>query len=112
VRRGEIWWAELADPVGSEPGYARPVVIVSADRFNTTSIATVCVVFLYSNLSQARHPGNVTLLSRDTGLDRDSVANITQIGTIDKQQARTRIGAVPPSQMRDIDDGLRMALQL
>jgi mRNA interferase MazF len=112
VRRGEIWWVELADPSGSELGYSRPVVMISADRFNATSIATVSVVFVYSNLTLAGHPGNVLLLGRDTGLDRDSVANVTQIGTLDRQQMRTRIGAVPPSVMREIDAGLRLALQL
>ena len=112
MKRGEIWWAELPDPVGSEPGYARPVVIISADRFNATAIDTVTVVYLYANLAVGRHPGNVTLLSRDTGLDRDSVANVTQLGTIDKQHVQRRIGAVPPTRLRDFDDGLRLALQL
>jgi mRNA interferase MazF len=112
VRRGEIWWAELSDPVGSEPGFSRPVIIVSADRFNESAIATISVVYIYSNLALNRHAGNVLLTSRDTGLNRDSIANVTQIGTIDKQQARSRIGAVPPSQMVMIDAGLRLALQL
>jgi mRNA interferase MazF len=112
VTRGEIWWAELDDPIGSVPGFSRPVIIVSADHFNTTSIATITVVFIYSNLTLSRHPGNLLLASRDTGLDRDSVANVSQIGTIDKQQARYRMGAMPPSLMARLDDGLRLALQL
>jgi mRNA interferase MazF len=112
VIRGEIWWAELADPAGSEPGFSRPVLLVSADRFNTTKISTVIVVYIYSNLSHGRHPGNVLLTSKDTGLDRDSIANVTQIGTLDKLQVRTRIGAVPPSQMLLVDDGLRKSMQL
>ena len=112
MRRGEIWWAELPDPVASEPGYSRPVVIISSDRFNVSAINTVAVVYLYSNLAVGGHPGNVILASRDTGLDRDSVANVTQIGTIDKQHLPRRMGAVPPSRLRDIDDGLRLALQL
>lgn len=112
MRRGEIWWAELSDPIGSAPGFSRPVIVVSADRFNNTSIATITVVYIYSNLSHARHLGNVVLPSRDTGLDRDSIANVTQVGTIDKQQARARIGAVPPSLMLQIDAGLRLALAL
>jgi mRNA interferase MazF len=112
VRRGEIWWAELSDPIGSSPGFSRPVVIISADRFNTTSIATISVIYVYSNLALGRYSGNVVLNSADTGLDRGSIANVTQIGTIDKQQALSRIGVVPPSLMRDIDAGLRLALQL
>jgi mRNA interferase MazF len=112
VRRGEIWWAELPEPSGSEPGHSRPVLIISDDRFNTTSLATVCVLYLYSNLSHTRHPGNVVLASRDTGLDRDSIANVTQLGTLDKQTVRRRIGAVPPTQMLWVDAGLRLALGL
>lgn len=112
VSRGEIWWLDLGVPIGSASGYLRPGVIVSSDRFNDSRINTVIVVPVYSNLDYARHPGNVVLAAHETGLDRDSVANITQVSAIDHQQLGQRIGAVPPSRMAQIDDGLRLALAL
>ena len=112
VSRGEIWWLDLGVPVGSAPGYLRPGVIVSSNRYNRSRISTVIVVPLYSNAAYARHPGNVILAAHDTGLDRDSVANITQVSAVDRQQLGQRIGAVPPSLMAQLDDSLRLALAL
>jgi mRNA interferase MazF len=110
VRRGELWWVDLGSPVGSAPGYERPSVIVSADRFNKSQLNTVIVVPLYSNLDYARHAGNVLLTTLVTGLDRDSVANVTQLGSVDRQQLLRQVGAVPPSLMAQLDDGLRLVL--
>ena len=112
MRRGEIWWADVLEPIGSEPGFSRPAVIISADSFNSTTIKTVIVVLLYSNLNLVRHPGNVLLAARQAGLDRDCVANVTQIATVDRQQLSHQIGMLPPSLMTRIDSGLRLALQL
>jgi mRNA interferase MazF len=112
VSRGQIWWVDLAEPVGSEPGYSRPGIVISANQFNRTQIATVTICMLYSNLSVARHPGNVLLRAADVGLNRDSVANVTQIMTVDRHVLRDLIGAVPPSVMQQIDDGLRLAFDL
>jgi mRNA interferase MazF len=87
-------------------------VIVSADRFNDTALNTITVTSVFSNMQYARHAGNVVLPASTTGLNRDSVANVTQTGAIDRKLLIQRIGAVPPSLMRDIDAGLRLALQL
>ena len=84
VAQGEIWWADLGDPAGSAPAFRRPVVIVQGDAFNRSRIATVVCVPLTSNLKWADAPGNVALTPRDTGLTRPSVANVSQIVTVDK----------------------------
>ena len=97
--RGELWWLDFGEPVGSTPGRQRPAVIVSSDRFNRSAIGTVIVVPLYSNMNHARHPGNVVLRAADTGLHTDSVANVSQVGSVDRSQILHRIGAVP---FRDI----------
>ena len=112
MKRGELWWLDLGEPVGSAPDYERPCIIASADHFNRSALNTVSVVLVYSNLRLARHPGNVLLPASDTGLNRDSVASVTQIGTVDLQQLDRNIGVLPPSLMCKIDDGLRLALQL
>ena len=79
VQQGEVWWAELPDPVGSGPGFRRPVLIVQGQALNNSRIATVICVPLTSNLRWETAPGNVRLPAQSTGLPKDSVANVSQI---------------------------------
>lgn len=110
--RGEIWWANLPDPVGSEPGYRRPVLVVQDDTFTQSRINTVVVVVITSNTQLAEAPGNVLLPREISGLSRDSVANVSQIFTIDKTFLTERIGSLPDYLQEEIDEGLRMVLYL
>ncbi len=86
ISQGEVWWADLGQPVGSAPGFRRPVVIVQNDSFNRSHIATCVVVPLTSNARWADAPGNVALAASDIGLPKDSVANVSQIFTVDRSQ--------------------------
>ena len=110
--RGEIWWAQLPDPVGSEPGYRRPVLIVQDDTFTQSRIRTVIVVIITSNVELANAPGNILLPSDATGLSRDSVVNVSQVLTVDKAFLTERIGSLPVSLQEEVDDGLRVVLYL
>ena len=110
--RGEIWWASLRAPSGSEPGYRRPILIVQADSFNRSKINTVIAVAITSNLRLAQAPGNVRLTKRQSGLKRDSVANVSQLITLNKSFLTGRVGRVPESKLREVDDGLRLVLGL
>jgi len=110
--RGEVWWAELPDPVASEPGFRRPVVIVSSNAFNRSRIRTVSAVVLTSNLRLSEAPGNVLLAAAESGLPKDSVANVSQVVTLGKGILSGRCGRIPPRGMKAIDDGLRLALSL
>jgi mRNA interferase MazF len=112
IERGEIWWAELRSPAGSEPGYRRPLLIVQSNDFNKSRINTIIALALTSNLKLADAPGNVMLPKKLTRLPKDSVANVSQIITIDKQFLSDPIGRVPVSIMRRIDAGMRLALSL
>ncbi|MGH6917644.1 MAG: type II toxin-antitoxin system PemK/MazF family toxin [Geminicoccaceae bacterium] len=112
MQRGELWWASLPAPRGSEPGYRRPVVIVQSDAFNRSRIRTVIVVPLTSNLRLKAAPGNVFLAAEGTGLDRDSVIKVSQAITLDKAFLRDRIGRIPIAKLREIDEGLRLVLAL
>ena len=85
ISQGEIWWADLPEPVGSGPGYRRPVVVVQGEAFNRSRIATAVCVPLTSNLDWADAPGNVLLPARATGLPKDSVANVAQLVTLDRE---------------------------
>lgn len=112
VARGELWWADLGAPRGSSPAWRRPVLIVSADAFNRSRIQTVTAVAVTSNVRLARAPGNVLLAAGAGGLDRDSVANVTQVVTVDRRVLGARIGALTRGLMNAVDDGLRLALRL
>jgi len=112
IRRGDIWWAELPAPRGSEPGFRRPVLVVQANDFNRSQIATVLTVLLTSNLGIAAAPGNVPLRRKETKLPKDSVANVSQVYTVDKSFLVQRVGALSDQLMRKIEDGLRLVLAL
>ena len=111
-RRGEIYWADLREPVGSEPGYRRPVLVVSSDAFNRSGINTVLAIAVSSNVDLAQAPGNVDLPSARTGLRRHSVANVTQVLTLDKTRVGGRAGAVDHPTMQRVEAGLRLVLGL
>lgn len=112
IHRGEIYWVDLREPAGSEPGRRRPVLVVSSDRFNQSRIDTVMAVAITSNLRLAAAPGNVEISSETSGLDRDSVANVSQIVTLDKALLSDWVGRVDPATMRLIDVGMGLALDL
>lgn len=110
--RSEIWWAKLPDPLGSEPGYRRPILIIQDDTFTQSRLRIVVVAVITSNVELAKAPGNV-LLPRDiTGLPKDSVVNVSQIITVDKTFLTERIGALPSSLQEEVDEGLRLVLYL
>ena len=112
IRRGEIWWAELGDPRGSEPGFRRRVLVVQGDAFDRSHIATVIVVAITSDLRLAEAPGNVRLQCRDRRLPRDSVANVSQVLTLDRRHLSTRVARLPKRIVRSVDEGLRLVLEL
>ena len=112
MERGEIWWAHLPDPVASEPGFRRPVLIVQSNAFNRSRIRTVIVVVLTSNLRLSEAPGNVFVPASESGLPKDSVANVSQVITVDRTFLTEKCGPLPPHLIRSIDEGLRLALSL
>lgn len=112
VARREVWWADLEEPRESEPGFRRPIVVVQADAFNRSRLRTVVAVALTSNTRYLDVPGNVLLPGLVTGLPRDSVANVTQIVTVDEDYLDERVGRIPRRLMRRVDSGLRLILDL
>jgi mRNA interferase MazF len=112
VERGAIWWADLAEPRGSEPGFRRPLLIVQADAFNRSRIQTVVAVVLTSNLRLVEAPGNVLIPARVSGLPKDSVANVSQVITIDRDFLLEPAGKLDAKSLRQVEDGLRLVLHL
>jgi mRNA interferase MazF len=112
ARRGEIWWAALGRPHGSEPGYRRPVLVLQIDEFNESPIQTVVVATLTSNLRLAQASGNVLCSRRQTGLAKASVVNVSQVATIDKTRLLERVGTLPGRLLAEVEEGLRLVLGL
>ncbi len=110
IAQGDVCWADLADPVGSAPGFRRPVVVVQGDAFNRSRIATVVCVPLTSNPKWADAPGNVILHARSTGLPKDSVANVSQIVALDRSLLTERVGHVSRKQMALLFAGIDIVL--
>ena len=110
IAQGDIWWAELPAPTGSEPGFRRPVAVVQGDSFNRSRISTVVCVSLTSNLRLAAAPGNVELSASSTGLPKDSVANVSQLVTLDRGALTEHAGKLPPAKLELILYGIPAAL--
>jgi mRNA interferase MazF len=110
IAQGEIWWADLPEPTGSGPGFHRPVVVVQSDALNQSRIATVVCVPLTSNLKWALAPGNVSLSARVTGLPKDSVANVSQIVSLDKELLTTRVSKLPRPKLDLLFSGIELIL--
>jgi len=112
MQRGDIWWATLRPPIGSEPGYRRPVLVIQSDEFNKSRINTVVVAMLTSNLRLKAAPGNMFLTKRSTKLPKDSVVNVSQVVTLDKSFLTKRISRLSIDKMNHVDDGIRLVLNL
>jgi mRNA interferase MazF len=110
ISQGEVWWADLRAPTGSEPGFRRPVVVVQCDALNRSRIATVVCVPLTSNLKWAEAPGNVLLAARSTNLPKDSVANVSQIVALDKTFLTERVGKLSAAKVELLLSGIDVVL--
>jgi mRNA interferase MazF len=108
IKQGDVFWVDLDDPSGSEPGYRHPHVVIQNNLFNSSRINTVVVCALTSNLKRAQAPGNVLLKLREANLPKPSVVNISQIFTVDKTQLSEKIGALSARRMREILHGLHL----
>jgi mRNA interferase MazF len=110
ISQGDVWWADLPSPSGSEPGYRRPVVVVQGDAFNRSRISTIVCVALTGNLRLADAPGNVRLTARQTGLPRTSIANVSQVVTLDRSRLTEQAGRLPATRLQAVLRGLAVVL--
>jgi mRNA interferase MazF len=110
VGQGEVWWSDLGEPIGSGPGFRRPVLVVQGDALNRSQIRTVVCIPLTSNLKWADAPGNVLLTARVTGLPKDSVANVSAIVAVDRNQLIERVGKLGRNQLELVLGGIDIVL--
>lgn len=111
ITQGQVYWVDLEEPQGSEPGYRRPVVVVQSDRFNSTSIRTVVVCILTTSLRRASTPGHIVLQPGESGLPHPSVANPTQLATINKVDLWEFVGSLPSGALRRVLAGIDVVLK-
>jgi len=111
INQGDIYWVDLEEPSGSEPGYRHPHVVVQNNVFNRSLIRTVVVCALTSNLKRAAAPGNVLLDQKEGNLPKRSVVNVSQIFTVDKSQLNEYLGTLSPKRVREILTGIKLVLE-
>ena len=110
MKRGEIWWALMGEPRGSEPGYNRPVIVVSSNEFNQSLIQTVIVVVVTSNLRLVDAPGNFKITKKQSNLNKDSVVNVSQLITLDKTFLTEQVGKLNSKYISYLNEGVRLVL--
>lgn len=112
IQRGDIWWANLGIPQGSEAGFRRPVLVVQADSFNESRIKTVICIALTTNIRLYESPGNYLLPANKSGLSKDSVVNVSQIITIDKDMLSEKVSTLSSKIVQIIEEGVKLVLDL
>ncbi len=110
--KGEIWWAELPSPRGSEPGKQRPVLVIQADAFNRSAINTVICAVITSNTGLAQAPANMLLEKSDSKLDKASVINFSQMLTVDKAYFTEFVSMLPKHLLAKINSSLKLILDI
>lgn len=108
IHQGDVFWVDLGEPVGSEPGFSHPNVVIQNNMFNSSDINTVIVCGLSSNLKRAAVPGNVLLDVGEANLPKQSVVIVSQVFTVDKSQLGDQIGTLSKKRVRQVLDGLRL----
>jgi len=111
ISQGDVFWAELGVPLGSEPGLRRPVVVVQNEAFNRSRIETVVVCPVTSSLGRGSCPGNVALARGEANLPKRSVVNVSQITTIDRRRLVTKLGALSKKRIREVLGGIYILLE-
>ena len=111
IKQGEIYWVDFEDPAGSGPGYRRPCIVIQNNLFNASKINTAIVCIIASNLALAKAPGNVLLKKGEGGLPKDSVANVSQIITLDKTDLEEKIGQLGKRTINDIVTGIKLFIE-
>ena len=112
IERGQVWWADLGQPDGSEAGFRRPILIVQSEAFNRSRIRTVVAVVLTANVRLVDAPGNVLISAKAAGLPKDSVANVSQVITVDRDFLLELAGRIKGQVLAEVDNGLRLVLDL
>jgi mRNA interferase MazF len=112
IERGQLWWVDLGQPRGSMPGFRRPMLVISADAYNRSRIATVICVSVTTNLRLGDAPGNVILDRGTGGLAKASVINVSQIVTLNKEDMVEQIGVLGSPEMGLVEAGVRRVLAL
>jgi mRNA interferase MazF len=111
INQGDVFWIDLDEPFGSEPGYRHPHVVVQNNVFNHSRISTVIVCTITSNLKRAKAPGNVPLEKGEANLPKQSVVNVSQIFTVDKRDLTEKIGSLSHKRVRQILDGIQLLIE-
>jgi mRNA interferase MazF len=110
IWRGEVYLVDLGQPVGHEPAFRRPAVVVSVEILNNGPGGLVVVVPITTASYGLR--SHVELEPEGSGLDHTSYARCDQLRVVSVERLSSRQGMIGPDQMRAIDQALRFVLDL
>ena len=111
VRQGDIFWIDLDEPSGSEPGFTRPVVVIQNNVFNQSSLHTLLVAALTTNLDRGKAAGHVLLNKGEAQLPKPSVVVVSQTAAIDRSLLREKIGTLSKSRIDEVVAGIKLMIE-
>lgn len=111
IRQGDIFWIDLDEPRGSEPGFTRPFIVIQNNVFNRSRINTVLVCALTTNLARANAPGNVLFNKGEANLPKPSVVVVSQTIAVDRNELREKIGTVTKQRIDEIVAGIKLLVE-
>lgn len=111
IEQGDIYWIDLGEPSGSEPGYRHPHIVIQNNVFNASKINTAVVCSLTTNLKRADAPGNILLNKGEANLSKDCVVNVSQIFTVNKSELIDKIGQVSKKRFSEILKGIKLLIE-
>lgn len=107
VNQGDIYWVQLDEPSGTEPGYAHPHVVIQDNVINHSRINTVVMCALTTNSKRANAPGNVLLEAGEGNLPKQSIVIVSQASTVAKAQLGEYIGSLTQQRIDQILAGMQ-----
>lgn len=110
IWRGEVYYVDLGRPIGHEPAFRRPAVVVSVDILNNGSGGLVVIVPITTRGYGLR--SHVELEPKHSGLEHTSYARCDQLRVVSVERLNSRQGMVGPGTMQKIDQSLRFVLDL
>ncbi|MGX7051780.1 type II toxin-antitoxin system PemK/MazF family toxin [Leuconostoc palmae] len=110
VMRGDVFYADLKQGIGSEQSGVRPVLIIQNDVGNANSPTTI-IASITSQISKPKLPTHVLLPAHMGGIKKDSVILTEQVRTIDKRRLRDKIAHIPSDtkQMQQVAQALKIS---
>lgn len=113
IRRGHIYFVDLAAALGREQTGKRPVLVVSDDAINSQPLVVAVVVGTSAARVPRNYPVNVRVSAKETGLPQDTVFLCFQLRSLDPGRfPAAPAGRLSASKMDEVERALGLVLGL